>query len=1041
MDTVDWSWVGREREGVLCHGRTDGRPYAVRLPAVIGSQAPDHSTGTDADLIGRDAELAALRTALTGGEPYAVVTGPPGVGKSALARRLGRALQADGHFPGGLLAVEFHGSDHTRRMRPGRALDTALRAVGLPPEHLPSEPADRAATLRRILAGYAAQGRRVLLLLDDPAADDDLVPLLPDPGTAGVLVTARHTPRGVPGAVHGLGPLATAAATDLMRRELAARGARVPADSSHGLDLRRLAKACGGLPPALLVTAAAMARTGRTAAETVQELDRLRAGLPRLDGPAQTLAAVHRLALGPLGAGPTRLLRLLSLVQGADFSTDTARHLAGPAAAGSTAAGSVEADLAELHASGLVERASTPGRWRPVLHADDDLPLNVPASPGADPDAGPRPAEEARDALDRLVRGRTEQVRAACRVLSPLRHGRAAAPQAFADRAAALTWLDAEHAMSAGLLRRAASTGGPAAVAGLAQALDPYLEHGRRHDELADTAALTRALAEEVGDAGGQLTAQVRLGRLHCLAGRHEEALTVLRAAAEGARRIRHWEAAALALAALAEAWRAVGRWDEAAREGRRAAAIAARTSGDPEAEYRGSLHAGIALAEKGRGKAATKDLSRAVRVAEAAGDHAASGVAHVQLGLAGLDLMGEPSAAGAVFALAAHAFDEAGEQWRHHVALGLVGRASGEGGLRFLAEAAGKLLDLGDEHAAHLVLEEAGDVLYVLDAYEQAADLHRAVADFRARTGDPAGRARALIALASCVGHLKRREAAVEAATEAVALAREAGQRAVLAAALSGLGRSLHDAGRPLAAVDPLHEAAALAVEENDPLAEVWALALLGAVLNASGHPAEAAAAFKRSRAAVRRCSEPVPRAAVHPARAERPALPAVTVVAATVAADALPPGAAARGPGSGAPESSGVAGQKGAHHRAASTAYAEAGVLLAAAAVAALRFGGPWGAAAAAVAAVSAVLALVAGVSFRSAAGADVASPAQLLLQIGWTLIALPVTTLHAVSAMRGELHATGAVPSCVSLAGYLLLAVLVRRAGRRGSEALGV
>ncbi|MFF2045683.1 AAA family ATPase [Kitasatospora sp. NPDC058170] len=1041
METLDWSWVGREREGVLCHGRTGGRPYAVRLPEVIGP--PADSPPADSPLAGRDADLAELHAALTGAdEPRAVVTGPPGVGKTALARRLGHVLQADGHFPGGLLAVEFHGSDHTRRLRPERALDTALRALGLPPAHIPPEPADRAGTLRRVLAGYAAQGRRLLLLLDDPATDDDLAPLLPDPGTAGVLVTARRAPRGVPGTVHGLAPLATAAATDLLRRELAARGARVPAATTHGLDLRRLAKACGGLPPALLVTAAAMARTGWTAAETVQELDRIRAGLARLDGPVQTLAAAHRLALGPLGAGPTRLLRLLSLVQGADFSTDTARHLAG------SAAGSVEADLAELHAAGLIGRAGTPGWWRPALHADDDLPLTVPAGPGT----GPRPAEEAREALDRLLRGRTEQVRAACRLLSPLRSGRGAAPQVFADRAAALAWLDAEHATTAGLLRRAASTGGPETAADLAQALDPYLEHGRRHDELADAAALTRALAEEHGDAGGQLTAQVRLGRLRCLEGRHEEALTVLRGAAEGARRIRHWEAASLALAALAEAWRAVGRWDEATREGRRAAAIAARTTGDAEAEYRGSLHAGIALAEKGRGKAASKDLSRAVRVAEAAGDRAASGVAHVQLGLAGLDLMGEPLAAGAVFALAVHAFNETGDEWRHHVALGLAGRASGEGGLRFLGEAAEKLLALGDEHAAHLVLEEAGDALDALGGHEQAAAVHRAVADFRARTGDPAGRARALTALAASLGHLKRHEAAVEAATEAVELAREAGQRAVLSAALSGLGRSLHDAGRPPAAVDPLHEAAALAAEENDPLAEVWALALLGAVLNASGHRTEAAAAFRRSRAAVRRCSEPVPRDTVHPARAERPALPTVTVVEATVAAGTVLPGAAARedgggsGPGTGAGEDGaagrgGVAGQKGAHHRAASSAYALAGVLLAAAAVAALRLGGPWATAAAVVGGVGAALALVAGLAFRTAAGADVASPAQLVLQGGWTLLALPMTTLHAVSLMRGELRLAGAVPSFVSLVGYLVLASLVRRAGRRGREALGV
>ncbi|MFE2727615.1 AAA family ATPase [Kitasatospora sp. NPDC059327] len=1030
METVDWSWADREREGVLCHGSTGDRPYAVRLPEVL---APLPGP-PPAELTGRDTELAALRTALTGdGHTCAVVTGPPGVGKSALARRTGDALRAEGHFPGGLLTIDLHGSDHIRRQRPERALARALRAAGLPPEHIPSDPADRAALLHRTLARYAARGRRVLLHLDDPATDDDLTALLPAPGTAGVLVTARHTPRDLPGTLHGLAPLTTADATDLLRAELTARGARGPAGAAYGLDLRRLAKACGGLPPALLVTASTMARTGATAGETSRELDRLRAGLERLDGPVRTLAAVHLLALAALGTGPTRLLRLTRLLPGADFSTDTARDLAGPAA------GTVAADLDDLLAVGLLARSDAPDRWRPTLHADDHLPLAVPSG-AARPDAA---ADEAREALERLTRAHTERVRAACLRLSPLRRSPGTDARAFADRAAALAWLDAEHPTSAGLLRRAASAGGPDAAAGLAEALDPYLEDGLHRDELADAAALVQALAGERGDPAAELAAQVRLGRLRCLDGRPEEALALLRQAAEGARRIRHWQVAATALAALAEAWRAVGRPEEAAREGRRAAAIAARATGDAEAEYRGSLHAGIALAEKGRGKAAAKDLSRSVRVAEAAGDELRTGFANVQLGLVGLDLTGRALPAAAAFTLAVHAFRGAGDRRRHLVALGLAGRASGDLGLAFVAEAAEGLLDLGDELAGHLVLEEAGELLSELEQHEQAAALHRAVADFRARVDDPAGRARALTALAASLGTLERHDEAVARAIEAVAMAREAGRPAVLSAALSGLGRALPSAGRPLEAVDPLNEAVTLAVAEDDVPAELWALALLGSALTVAGRPTEAAAAFRRSRAAVRRIQEPIPRVAVHPARPEQPAAPTVTVVDATVPPGALPPGAAARavGPGGGGAARGGAGDEKGSHFRRAAGAYALVAVLLALAAWAAFALGGPWATAAAAVTGVSAALAVVAVLSFRDAGGADVATPVHLLLQVVWRVLPVPVLLLHVLSLTRGELRLIGAVPSLASLVAYLVLTVLVRRAGRSGSEALGV
>lgn len=160
-----------------------------------------------------------------------------------------------------------------------------------------------------------------------------------------------------------------------------------------------------------------------------------------------------------------------------------------------------------------------------------------------------------------------------------------------------------------------------------------------------------------------------------------------------------------------------------------------------------------------------------------------------------------------------------------------------------------------------------------------------------------------------------------------------------------------------------------------------------------------------------------------------------------------AVPPGAAARGLRSGGREAGrqlpgGVAAQeKGSHFRIASTAYAQVAVLLAVAAWAAYGPGGPWATAATVVAGVSAALALVAGLSFRSATGADVATPAQVVLQTGWRLLPVPVLLLHALSLTRGELRLTGPVPSLASLVAYLALVVLIRRAGRFGTVALGV
>src|SRR5687768_5717259 len=99
-------------------------------------------------LIGRTAELAAVEDALADGERLLTITGPPGVGKTRLARHVAAAEPA-----GGVVFCD---------LTPARSLDDAAGAIG----------AALGITLRRgrrddgIASALAARGE-VLLVLDN----------------------------------------------------------------------------------------------------------------------------------------------------------------------------------------------------------------------------------------------------------------------------------------------------------------------------------------------------------------------------------------------------------------------------------------------------------------------------------------------------------------------------------------------------------------------------------------------------------------------------------------------------------------------------------------------------------------------------------------------------------------------------------------------------------------------------------------------------------------------------------------------------------
>lgn len=155
----------------------------VRVPRQL---PPDtrHFTGRSAELriLKKLADNTAdQQPALT----ISVLQGRVGVGKTALAVHLAHQLTAD--FPDGQLYLNLRGHDPEQlSVLPEDALGRLLRALGVDPQQIPLDIDERSALYRSALAD-----QRVIVLLDDAAAVDQVRPLLPGSGSCLVLVTSR----------------------------------------------------------------------------------------------------------------------------------------------------------------------------------------------------------------------------------------------------------------------------------------------------------------------------------------------------------------------------------------------------------------------------------------------------------------------------------------------------------------------------------------------------------------------------------------------------------------------------------------------------------------------------------------------------------------------------------------------------------------------------------------------------------------------------------------------------------------------------------
>ncbi|MDA3627780.1 transcriptional regulator [Saccharopolyspora sp. WRP15-2] len=287
-------------------------------PTAVPWQLPRENSG----FVGREAELAELDRRRGDGD-VRVITGPAGVGKTALALRW--AHRSAERFPDGCLFADLRGFSETEPVEPGQVLSAFLRALGVPDVRIPSDLDERAALYRSTLAG-----RRVLVVLDNASSAAQVKPLLPGAGCA-VLVTSRSRMDGLAvmaGAVRvAVPPLSREASVDVLRFVLGPE--RIDAESEAAVELAEL---CDRLPLALRIAAARAAgppqRTIRSLLDTSADP---RHRLAKLSLP-DSGEGVHTALTGSfqrLDGGAARLFRLLAEHPGGTVDCFTAAALAG----------------------------------------------------------------------------------------------------------------------------------------------------------------------------------------------------------------------------------------------------------------------------------------------------------------------------------------------------------------------------------------------------------------------------------------------------------------------------------------------------------------------------------------------------------------------------------------------------------------------------------------------------------------------------------------------------------------------------------------
>jgi len=800
-----------------------GHTITVMLPPTVEPAMSGLPPASSA-FTGRDTHLRSLLQALApdgDGGPVLVsaVAGLAGIGKTELVVQAAtRAAKEPGWFPGGVLFVDMFGYDQQRQLSAGAALIGLLHALGLPGEHIPAAEADRSRLFRSVLAAYAGQARRILLVIDNAATADQVIPLLPGDGATATLITSRHTLDDRAGArLHDLTVLDRVASVQLLAEVL--RQARGPSDiriANEAIAAAQIADLCAGLPLALRIAAALLAdHPTRPVASLAQALTAEHTRLDRLTREDRAVRAAFDLSYQRLDQRQALLFRLLPVNPGPDIGTETAAHLAelDPV--------DTERLLEDLARAHLIDPGQTWGRWR--LH--DLVRLYADEHALTDPDLRER-------SLTRLLqhyRATTEA--AAAHLLSPPTD----ISSQFRDQAAALAWLDDERPNLLAACTTAAASGAPDIGIDLAFDLAGFLKSRRFFDDWIIVTAVALDALVDTGDWDNTGAALNNLGVALANVRRFDEAITVRTHAATIFREIGDRSDEGRQLNNLGSALVEVQRFDEAIIAHQQAAAIF-RQTGDRQDEGNALNDLGVALQRVRRFDEAITAHQQAAAIYAQTGYRYGEGCALGNLGLA-LAEMRRFDEAITVHEQAAAIYVETGDRHSEGEKLGNLGRALA-GARRFdeaitaYQRAATIVCQTGDRQGEAAARENLGLALAAERRFDEAIAADQQAATLFRETGDRHGEAEALNNLGVALAEARRLDEAITAHEQAAAIHIETGDRHSEARALHNLGLTLQLVERFDEAITVYNQAATIYFETGDRHSEGGALQNLGVVL-----------------------------------------------------------------------------------------------------------------------------------------------------------------------------------------------------------------
>ena len=481
------------------HGNVFLHQPASRLP-------PPSQLPPPVRLAGRADVLAAMDAARA--SRVMVLTGPPGIGKTAVAVHWGHGVRKD--FSDGALYEDLHGHAPDGPAKPSEVLGRFLRSLGVTPHQVPAELSELTALYRSLVVD-----KRMLVVLDDALTAAQVYPLLPSSAGSVTVVTSRWRLGGLTanGArVIQLDRLDSDAALELLSRTV---GDDRALSEPHAA--RELVDLCARVPLAVCVAGARLAARSRwPVSEMVHALaeERHRLAALAMEDDMAVRPALD-LSYRSLEAEAARMYRAMGLYPGTRFDSSVA------AAAAHVPRIEARRLLGVLTDANLLDDAEH-GQYRfhdlTRLHAREM-------------------AEQRESGTDRglVIRRMLDwflaTVTSAGQAVTPYRHDQPrdvryppGEPARFLDASSALEWLDKELPNVLAAARFAVGHGLPDVAWQLADAMWPLFLYRGRYVERLEFDQLGLDAARQSGDALGEAKMLNRIGLAVMHLGQFDEA-------------------------------------------------------------------------------------------------------------------------------------------------------------------------------------------------------------------------------------------------------------------------------------------------------------------------------------------------------------------------------------------------------------------------------------------------------------------------------------------------------------------------------------